>query len=345
MRSLSIEWHEMVVAIAIFVATMLAFALLSSAAGWPNATSGWPVAVGVALVLAFLRVLGPVLDYLREAGAKLETPLVKLDFAGAARVVSASGRPWVLSDDLIRKSPSVPDSTLPELERSVQDFANQADIVVDLEDGGAWYTTRIFAVAATAMEIGAPRAIVLVGQKNGAPLQFGGWVKPEDVVTAFSRRDSKFATVHQRALQYLNLLRLHGDELTYTGPPAATGTVAPFPRYQQYVYQFRTYRDIAIIRILVDQMLSPESNDPKDRLEDSQQPPWTNLGELQRLFEPWLVCEQVKVDLTAKEQVLQVLASQHDVVARTRNGQFLGMVDVGRVERDIVRQLVERAPA
>jgi hypothetical protein len=118
MRPLSIEWHELMVTAAIFVATMLAFASLSSTAGWPNAANGWPLAVGVALVLALLRVIGPVLD-LRQAGAKLETPFIKLDFAGTARVVGATGQPWILSDDLIRKSPSVPDSALPELERSV----------------------------------------------------------------------------------------------------------------------------------------------------------------------------------------------------------------------------------
>ena len=344
MRSLSIKWHELVVAAAIFVAIMLAFAFLSSAAGWPNAANGWPLAAGVALVLALLRVIGPVLDYLRQAGAKLETPFIKLDFAGAARVVGETGQPWILSDDLIRKSPSVPDSALPELERSVQDFANQSEIVVDLEDGGAWYTTRIFAVAATAMKIGSPRAIVLIGQRNGIPRQFGGWVKPENIVMAFSRRDQKFAAVQERALQYLAHLRMHSDDSAYTAAPASPGTPSLFPKYLQYVAQFRTYGDIALIRILVDQMLYPE-NIANGPLEKPQQPPWTNLGEMERLLEPWLIRDQVKVDQAPKEQVMQVLGSQHDVIASTRNGQFVGMVDVRRVERDIVRQLVERAPA
>jgi len=98
------------IATAIFVATLLVFAFLSSAAGWPNPTSGWTIAVGVALGLALLRVIGPLLDYLREAGGKFETPFLKLDFAGAARATVISGQPWLLSDDLIRKSPSVPES-------------------------------------------------------------------------------------------------------------------------------------------------------------------------------------------------------------------------------------------
>jgi hypothetical protein len=345
MRPFSIDWREVLAAIAIFVVAMLTFALLSGAAGWPNATSGWPLAVGVALALALLRATGPALDYLQQVGAKVETPFLKLDFAGVARVAGAPGQPWVLSDDLIRKSPSIPDSALPELERSVENFVNQAEIVVDLEDGGAWYTTRIFAVAATAMEIGSPQSIILIGQRNGIPRQFGGWVKPADIVTAFSRRDERFATVHGQALQYLAHLRAHSADFSYTAAPASPGSPSQFPRYQNYVAQFRTYGDIALIRILVDQMLNPEKATPNEALEKPQQPPWTNLGELERLLDPWLVSDQVKVEQAPKEQVMQVLGSHHDLIASTRNGRFIGMIDVRRVERDIVRQLVERAPA
>jgi hypothetical protein len=188
MRPLSIEWQEVIVAVGIFILAMLAFAFLSSVAGWPNATSGWPVAVGVALILALLRSIGPLIDLLRQSGAKLETPFLKLDLAGAAQVSVIPGQPWVLSDDLIRRSPSIPDSSLGELERSVQNFASQPEIVLDLEDGGAWYTTRIFAVATTAAVIGSPQAIVLIGQRSTVPRQFGGWIKPQDVVTASRTR-------------------------------------------------------------------------------------------------------------------------------------------------------------
>lgn len=129
MRRFSIDLREVRAAIAIFVGAMLTFALLSGAAGWPNAKSGWPLTVGVALAFALLRATGPALDYLQQVGAKVETRFLKLDFAGVARVAGAHGQPWVLSDDLIRESPSIPDSTLPELERSVDNFVNQAEIV------------------------------------------------------------------------------------------------------------------------------------------------------------------------------------------------------------------------
>jgi hypothetical protein len=57
------------------------------------------------------------------------------------------------------------------------------------------------------------------------------------------------------------------------------------------------------------------------------------------------VAQCVEISTRKEEQVIQVLGSRHDVIASTRNGQFVGMVDVHHVERDIVRQLVERTPA
>jgi hypothetical protein len=178
---------------------------------------------------------------------------------------------------------------------------------------------------------------VLVGQRNAIPRQFGGWISPRDVVTAFQRRDHKFAQVHSRALEYLNQLREHAGDAAIAAP-------ASLPKYAQYTYPFQVYGDTGVIRILVDQMRNPDPAPPAPSakvLELPQQPPWINLEELERLLQPWLVRDHIEVDQAPKEQVIKILASPHDFIASTRGGQFIGMIDVRRVERDIVRQ---RAP-
>jgi hypothetical protein len=155
------------------------------------------------------------------------------------------------------------------------------------------------------------------------------------MVTAFSRNDSGLAAVHARALEYLNQLREHAHDNSYI--PAS------LPKYAQYLPSYQQYGNAAVIRFLVDQMVNPEDGRAGSQ-ELQQYPPWTNLAELERLLQPWLICDQVGVDQAPKEQVIRILASPHDVIARTHGGQFVGMIDVRRVERDIVRQLVARAP-
>ncbi len=61
------------------------------------------------------------------SGSKLETPFLKLDLAGAARATVIVQQPWVLNDGAIRKSSTVPESGIGELERSAQNFAGQPE--------------------------------------------------------------------------------------------------------------------------------------------------------------------------------------------------------------------------
>jgi hypothetical protein len=342
MSTFSIDWREVLISAVIFTFALALFAFLSGFAGWPNTMNGWPIAVGVALLLALLRFIGPTLDFLQRAGAKVEAPFLKFDFAAVARATAGTAKPWVLSDDLIRKGPTVAESTIGEIERSAQGFAQQSEIVLDLEDGSAWYTTRVFAVAATAALVGCPKAIVFVGQKHQIPRQFGGWIRPEDVVTAFQRHDSRFADVHTLAFEYYNHLMRHATDSTYTGP---TGPgVKPLPKYLTYRQAFLDYSEIAIMRILVDQMKFPDQPPPNGALEQPQRPPWIALGELESILQPWLVCSHVNKEQPSKEQVLQILSSPHGIIAATQGGQYMGVIDVGRTERDIIRQLVIRAP-
>jgi hypothetical protein len=294
MTPFSLEWREVLAAAGVFGLTPLAFALLAGIAGWPNSASGWPLAVGVALSLALLRVIGPLLDFLRRAGAKVETPFgLKLDFAGVARM-TVNPQPWILSDTLVRKGTNISESTVGDLESSVQEFADQPEIVIDLEDGQAWYTTRIFAVAATADIIGSPEAIVFVGQRNGLARQFGGWCKPSDVVTAFERHDPRFAGVREVALRYWAALKEHAHDSGYA-PQAA------LPQYYSYRQAFLAFGESAIIRIFVSQMRNPDVPTPQGPLEPSQEPPWIMLGQIEALMEPWLIRAHVDIRQSAKE--------------------------------------------
>jgi len=339
----AIDRNEAIVATAIFVLVLLAFAAVAAVAGWPNRDGGWSLAVAVALVLALLRSFGPMLDVLQRSGAKVEAPFgIKIDFAGVAPTTDGPAT-WVLADSTIRAGARVNETGVADLEASAQDFAHQRDIVVDLEDGQAWYSTRLFAVAATATLIGSPETIILVGQKSGMPRQFGGWISPADAVTAFERHDQRFVMVRAQALKYLARLRRHADDATYALPAAGADNLQP-QKYGNYASRYRQYGDVAFISILVDQMQAPDVADPRGELESSATPPWIGLAELAQWVEPWLVSAHVKLELPPKERVLQILASGHDVIASTRNGQFEGIIDVRRTERDVVRQLVVRSP-
>jgi len=150
MNGLGFDWHQAARASLLLVLVLLGFGILGAAAGWPNAQSGWPLAIAVAIGAALLPFAGAILDMLRDSRAKLETPWLKLDFAGAAEAATQRGEALSLPANLLRPGAAYADSGSTELEAAAERAKGDPDAVVDLADGGAWWETRLFALAASA---------------------------------------------------------------------------------------------------------------------------------------------------------------------------------------------------
>jgi len=338
MNGLGFDWHQAARASLLLVLVLLGFGILGAAAGWPNAQSGWPLAIAVAIGAALLPFAGAILDMLRDSRAKLETPWLKLDFAGAAEAATQRGEALSLPANLLRPGAAYADSGSTELEAAAERAKGDPDAVVDLADGGAWWETRLFALAASAELLGAPRRIVLLGQAGGLPGRFGGWIAPGQVVAALARQEPGYAWVMGRARAYRTALQA----------PAGGANPPELPDLAMYRgEQARRGEAGLVLRILLDHLRRvppPMPGQPQPMpLEDEHRPRWVTLQAAQSLLGPWLVTEAVETTAPAKEQVLRILASSHETIAAVRGGAYAGLVDVRRVERDVLRQLAGRA--
>jgi hypothetical protein len=187
-----------------FIGLILVFLVLAKVTGWPNAQNGWPLAVMLAVVIALLPTIARTLTFLQQSRASIEAPFgVKISFANA--IVGADVK--TLPENLVQPGAMIAESGVGELDRAAQDATAQTVVVIDLEDGQAWYWTRLFAVAATAALLGAPKLMVLVGRRGGRPRRLGGWIRPQDFVRALSQHDLRYDRVWRRARDYLSSLR------------------------------------------------------------------------------------------------------------------------------------------
>lgn len=177
MNSLSISWRELVAPAIIFVVIVALFGGLSTQAGWPSATQGWSLVVAIAAAVAFAPVVARALNFLQQSRASIEGPFgLKLNFASA--VERSETKVGWLSVGTVQQGTLLPESGRGELEQAAIDAKKHPELVIDLEDGSAWYLTRLFAVAATAVLLGSPKLLVLVGQKGGQAKQAGGSIAP-----------------------------------------------------------------------------------------------------------------------------------------------------------------------
>jgi hypothetical protein len=80
-------------------------------------------------------------------------------------------------------------------------------------------------------------------------------------------------------------------------------------------------------------------------LEDPDAPPWATLIDIETRLDSWLVRESVDLGTSEREQLRAILSTQHEIAIAARDGEFAGIIDIERAERQILRQLAEKVAA
>jgi hypothetical protein len=344
MLPFSINSREAAISAGIFVIVIIGFVILANVGHWPNEQGGWPLAVLVAAIFAFLPIAPRVLSLLQQSGTTLEGPFgIKINFSAAAAVATIGATR--LTDNLVDPGVNIFESTFKELNEAAVRATSQTIVVVNVEDGHAWYKTRLFALAATAEILHAPRFIVLIGQRGGQSMQIGGWIRPSDLVRAIIRSDIRYKKVWLRAQAYLHRVQANIPKST------------DFPRPVNYQLSFDEDGAASFMFILVHQMRDPDKQPaplPPPQPDGTQLPlppalepleggdlyPWISLQEVEAMTDAWLVRDAVDRDKSDSEQVDAVMAARGEIVVATRDGQYTGLIDVSRAERDLLRQLL-----
>ena len=74
-------------------------------------------------------------------------------------------------------------------------------------------------------------------------------------------------------------------------------------------------------------------------LETPQAPAWITLRAVDEYFDAWLVRETLELDKPEKEQLATIMAAKADMVVATREGEYAGLIDVTRAQRELLRQM------
>ncbi|WP_299441370.1 hypothetical protein [uncultured Rhodospira sp.] len=330
MNRFAITPSELLTAAAVFAVVLIGFVVLSQQVGWPNETSGWPLALIAAAGLAAASPAMRVLGELQASRASVTLPGgIAFDFSAAV----VETRTDVMPPNIVDPGLLLQDTTQEALDHAAARLAQETFVVADLEDGRAWYRSRLFALAGTATMLDTPRAIVVLGTVGGTPRQPGGWISPEDVITAMTRDDPRYEAVWNHARSYLTQLQ--------AGQPNANGSYPRYPEYQNYFTQIGNH---VMTRILVNQMQNPDPGVPDLlMIEDPFEPDWIDLRQAETLFASWLVSKRVdlEVDKTAQAHVLA--DTQQPFVLAMKDGRYAGMVDARKAQQRMLKEVLRSA--
>jgi hypothetical protein len=156
--------------------------------------------IGV-LILSLLPILLVLVDTVARQGGAIAFRDIRVDFAGSVEPASSITIPRNIG------LPGQPDSdsTTTEIIDTLRNAAGNEIVVVDLEEGDAWWETRLLVLCAGAARLRRPSAIVFVATKR-TPWQFQGWAPPGELLRALLRAEQgyrrSYATAEAAAAQW-----------------------------------------------------------------------------------------------------------------------------------------------
>jgi hypothetical protein len=300
---------------------------------WPGPSSDNLLLIGV-LILSLLPVVLVLVDVVAQQGGAIAFREVRIDFAGAVAPTSSITIPRALG------LPGVPvsDSTTTQIIDTLRNAAGTEIVVVDLEEGDAWWETRLLVLCAGATRMGRPRAIVFLATK-GTPQQFQGWAPPAELLRALLRAEQgyrvSYATAQAAAAQWAVV------------PPPPSGAPCPPPPLQWFTGPAVTQSWMAWRQrpsgcerneLTFEQFLANEIG--------HYEPPeagGVTIVRLQQLFDSVLRTTTIDQQWSDQARLDALLAVDDEYVAVTNRGQYVGLLSRSAGHAAILAALVDQS--
>jgi hypothetical protein len=309
---------SLITAVVFLAGFLLLVGLLRTLAAWPSAQSESVVLIGI-LVLSSLPIGLALLDKIIDRGAVIEYAGLKLAFS-QSRELGASG--FTVAANIGVRGTGISHSGTTEILNALRQATAHDVVIVNLEEGQAWWETRLLVLLSGAERLGKPNKIVFVGTDERKERQFQGWSHPQDLLPFLVKAHPQFerilyavrAAVRQLAVadssqapDYLSWQPLWGPlAIEYKRMATNQGTLMPNELLAEQVLQSELVKNIE----------QPEGFRS------------INLVRLEELFRPVLHKDKNYIDLSwpVDRQLDAFLGTDASFIAITQDGQYSALV-------------------
>jgi hypothetical protein len=318
----------------LLVVLAVAWGAARTAVGLESASHGW-VLLGI-VGLSLLPVLLLVLDDLASGGGSVEVGSVRI-----ALTATAAARPGLVVPRNVvpRAGLSLADSAGFEVTGSLRGLRGSDVVIVDLEDGHAWWETRLLLLCAGAARLGTPSVVVFTAHRQDRAGQFIGWARPAQLRDRLLEADPALRKAALRAAALAGVTRL--AEAPAPGrdrPPPSVATLAkdlgldtlrhlthPMPREELNPY-------------LEEQLLATEVA-PHEAL-----PAEIDVPRLEQLFQPVLHTHAAERTEDDARWLRAALLDEDDHIAFTHAGRYIGIMPGPAVARTALLAMLPDGP-
>jgi hypothetical protein len=191
--------------------------------------------------------------------------------------------------------------------------------IIDLEQGSAWWETRLLALVAGATRLGRPGVIVFVATDGGVAQRFRGWAKADAILPLLLHSDRRYPVSYARARAAANQWSL--VEPTFPGPPPPPFWVSGLA--QQHGWMAYDSRTGLPNELAFEQFLAADLGASIEIPEGGKRITMVRLDEL---FEPVLQRTAIEESWSDEKKVEMLIQAPASYVAVTQNGSFVRLV-------------------
>lgn len=319
--------------ILILVCLLIIFVVLRATIDWPGEKSEPTVLIGI-LLISLLPVLLALVDAIIERGGVIKAGGVEIAFPQVPQMETSG---FTVPVNIGLSSQAVSDSGTTEILDALRRATTSEVVIIDLEEGQAWWETRLLVLLAGAVRHKKPEKIVFVGKDKGIDKYFQGWGYPGELLISLLRAHSQYPMSYHKAMA----AALQWQMVEPTGDPANPPQLAWMQAGLAGQHPWMAFDNTTGLPnpLLAEQLLA---SDLGTEVESEEQPKRISLVRLEELFRPVLHKESIDESWTAERQLSEFLNSDSDYSVITQNGKYLTMVSSMIVLNSIVRTLVEK---
>jgi hypothetical protein len=320
-------------AILLLVALLLIIAALRATIQWPGQQSETTILIGI-LLLSLLPILLAIVDVVIDRGGVIEYGGVKIDFSQVQKMETPG---ITVPVNIGAPGQQVSDSGTTEILDALRKATTSDTVIIDLEEGQAWWETRLLVLLAGAVRLKKPGKVVFVGTDGGITQCFQGWGYAGELLPCLLQAHPQYPMSYHKALAASRQWEMV--------EPIGTGNTPPPPNWivnglaAQHTWMAFNGTTGLPNPLLAEQFLA---HDLGVEVESKEQPKRISLVRLEELFRPVLHKENVEETSPAEEQLSAFFNSDSPYIGITGNGKYKTLASRISVLNTIVRSLVEK---
>lgn len=311
----------------IWIGMVLILMVTRRVAEWPDAESR-SLLTYFTLLASLLPLALVLFDFAADRRAVFGFKGFNVDFSKIDVTQPHVGREsFLLPDNIGQPGAIATDSSPMQILKVLEDVTRHDVVRIDLGAGDSWWATRLLALAAGAVRVGAPRVMVFVARRYNVDGVFLAWLTPAAVQAALLRARSDYRETFDRAKTITTQLVAFSK---LTAPPPLPIDVLRYQNSAAYV----GLGEAAFEQILLDQLAVKGLENKPDTI---------TLTRFADLFEPDAYRDAIDLEWPNDRRVATLLETGAEYIAVTRGGRYESMVQRGVAERLILRELVRQS--